>query len=90
MNWNANAEIEIMFENEKQTKAMLDALTPEIKKPPTSRSRIDVSMEKNLLFLKIRADDIISLRASVNSHMRFLRAWRNAVHIINEVKNLKY
>ena len=77
-----------MFETEKQTKAMLDALIPEIKKPPTFRSKIDVSLEKNLLFLKIRADDIISLRASVNSHMRFLKAWRNAVQIINKTKNL--
>ena len=31
LNWKAIAEIEIMFENEKQTKAMLDALAPEIK-----------------------------------------------------------
>jgi KEOPS complex subunit Pcc1 len=88
LNWKAIAEIEIMFENEKQTKAMLDALAPEIKKPPTSRSKTDVSLEKNLLFLKIKADDIISLRASVNSHMRFLKAWRNAVQMINKAKNL--
>ena len=89
LEWKALAEIQIAFETEKQAKAMLDALRPEIIRPPTQRSKIEVALSKNHLSLKIRAKDIISLRAAINSHMRFLKTWKSSIQIINDAEDLK-
>ena len=84
MSWKACSlvEIQISFDTKKQTKAIFCALKPEAKKPPTPRSNVEVSMNGNYLFLKIKAKDIIALRAAYNSHMRILKAWKKVIQTI--------
>lgn len=82
MIWKSSAEIRVRFDMEKQAEAIFSALKPEVKKPPTSRSKVEVSIKKNVLILKIWAKDIIALRAAFNSHMRFLKAWKHLIKLI--------
>ena len=82
MSWESLAEIQVRFDTEKQAEAIFRALKPEAKKSPTPRSKVEVSMDGKDLYLKIRAKDMIALRAVFNSHMRFLKAWKEVIHII--------
>ncbi len=82
MTWKSSAEIRVRFNTEKQAKSIFSALKPEVNKPPTSRSIVEVSIKGNVLILKIWAKDIIALRASFNSHIRFLKAWKNVIKLI--------
>ncbi len=50
-----------------------EALKPELQAPPSERSRIELSMEGGLLKLFIEAEDIISLRAALNTWLRLIK-----------------
>ena len=82
MSWKSLAEIQIRFDTEKKTEAIFCALKPEAKRSPTPRSKVEVSMNGNDLFLKIKAKDMIALRAAYNSHIRFLKAWKKVIQAI--------
>ncbi len=67
---------------------MFQALKPETKKSPTHRSKVKISRNKNNLSFTIGAKDTIALRAALNSHLRFIKAWKNIVKLL-DAKNLK-
>ena len=59
------------FDSESDAKLILNAIYPEIKhKIP--KTELEISNEKNILFLKIVAKDTSSLRAAVNSYLRWM------------------
>jgi len=67
---------------------MFQALKPETKKSPTHRSKVKISRSKNNLSFTIGAKDTIALRAALNSYLRFVKAWKNVVKLL-DAKNLK-
>jgi KEOPS complex subunit Pcc1 len=52
---------------------VFESLEPELQAVPSERSRIELSKEGGLLKLFIEADDIISLRAALNTWLRLIK-----------------
>ncbi len=51
---------------------VLQALKPEEHAPHEKRSRTDLRVNKNLLLMKITAEDATALRASANSYLKLV------------------
>lgn len=88
MDWKSSAKIKIRFETEKQVESIFKALEPESKKSPTTRSKVEIMKKKRDILLIVRAKDIVALRAALNSHLRFLKAWKKIIKII-ETENFE-
>ena len=50
-----------------------EALKPELQATPSERSRVELKTEGGLLKLFIEAEDIISLRAALNTWLRLIK-----------------
>jgi len=60
-----------------RNEAVLAALKPEISRE-IPRSTARVWLEKELLFLEVKAEDSVSLRAAVNSYLRWVKVAADA------------
>lgn len=59
-----------------------EAILPESAKPPSRRARVTLRVDGSVLLLDFEAEDIIALRASLNSYLRWARALRNSYETI--------
>jgi tRNA threonylcarbamoyladenosine modification (KEOPS) complex Pcc1 subunit len=80
----ANATIRLKFTSQKQLSALLSALSPEAKKPVSSRA--DVKLEKNGLFLvlNIVAEDTVALRATLNAYLWWINSTISVINTVAE------
>jgi len=68
----AQAVIRLNFSSEDQLKVVLEALKPETKTPSTRRSQVQMKVKGNILTLYFEARDTSALRATMNSHLRWI------------------
>ena len=68
----AQAVVRIKFSSEKQLNVVLGALTPETKTSSTSRSKVNMKTDGQMLILDFRATDTSALRAAMNSYLRLI------------------
>jgi len=68
----ANALARLCFPSEEYSEIFFKALEPEVRKPPTTRSRAILEKEDDVLILKIEAKDTVALRAAVNAYLRWV------------------
>jgi tRNA threonylcarbamoyladenosine modification (KEOPS) complex Pcc1 subunit len=71
----ANAIVRVDLAPENKLMSILEALEPETKNPIGLRSQASIEQEGNHLILKIRAQDSVALRATLNTYLR----WMNAI-----------
>ncbi|MBI5681287.1 MAG: hypothetical protein HZC47_10365 [Methanobacterium sp.] len=76
------AEFKIEFENLLDAETVLRSIEPEIQSSPSNRSSVSVNLDRNVLNLVIDARDVPSLRASLNSYLRW-------IILSSDVKKLK-
>jgi KEOPS complex subunit Pcc1 len=76
------AEFKIEFESSHEANVVLKSIEPEIQSAPSERSSVIVKLERNVLKLIVDAEDTPSLRASVNSYLR----WIILSHEVNFLK----
>lgn len=69
---NVNMEFQIEFEHSKDAEIILKALEVEIASSPSLRSSADFNLADNKLSINIAAEDVTSLRASINSYLRWI------------------
>jgi KEOPS complex subunit Pcc1 len=67
------AEFEIEFENPWEAEVILKSLEPEIASAPSQRSSTNLKLVNNKLKMEIDAADVTSLRAAINSYLRWIR-----------------
>jgi tRNA threonylcarbamoyladenosine modification (KEOPS) complex Pcc1 subunit len=48
------------------------SLVPEVERPTSDRSFVDVSVEEGKLMIRIEASDVAALRAAINSYLRWV------------------
>jgi len=77
----ARCGCKILFPDKRSLETVLEALKPEVKKPPTMRSRATLEKEGKFLVLKVEARDTVALRAALNAYLR----WINSVTKVLEV-----
>lgn len=65
-------EFQIEFQDVKQAEIVLKALEPEVDSSPSKRSRVELNLTGKVLDINITASDATSLRASVNSYLRWI------------------
>jgi KEOPS complex subunit Pcc1 len=65
-------EFQIEFQDVKQAEIVLKALEPEVDSSPSERSRVELNLTGKVLDVNITASDATSLRASVNSYLRWI------------------
>ena len=59
------------FDSKKEAEIIAETLKPEIKhKIP--KTNVEVSLSQNKFIMKIHAEDISSLRAAINSYLRWI------------------
>lgn len=63
----------VEFEFGLLTKKVYEALKPELQASPPERSKINLMVEGGLLKLFIEAEDIVSLRAALNTWLRLIK-----------------
>jgi len=78
----ANALIRLQFPSEQRLEIVFKALEPEVRKPPTMRSRAILQKENMFLILKIEAKDTVALRASVNAYLRWINSMANVLEVL--------
>lgn len=66
------AQFEIEFDSPKEAEIVLSAIQPEITDSPSDRTTTEVKCENKTLVIDIKAQDSPSLRASVNSYLRWV------------------
>lgn len=63
---------ESVFETEAANSIYL-SLKPEIETPVTDRSSIELKVDDSHLYLTVKADDIISMRSTLNTWLRLVQ-----------------
>lgn len=66
------AEFEIKFESSKDAEVVFKTIKPELQSAPSDRSSVNLDLNGNILNLVIDAEDTPSLRASINSYLRWI------------------
>lgn len=66
------AELKIKFERLNDAEVVFKTIEPELQSAPSDRSSVNLSLQGNTLKLVIDAEDTPSLRASVNSYLRWI------------------
>ena len=81
----ANAVLRLKFPSASHLEIILKALVPEVRKTPTMRSRAFLEKEDSFLVLKIKANDTVALRASVNAYLRWINSIVNVLETLENV-----
>jgi len=66
------AQFEIEFDSEKEAGIVLSAIKPEISDSPSDRTMTELKCDENILTIDIKAQDSPSLRAALNSYLRWV------------------
>jgi KEOPS complex subunit Pcc1 len=65
-------EFQIEFEDKNQAEIIMKALEPEVDSSPSERATVELNLTGKVLDVNITASDATSLRASVNSYLRWI------------------
>jgi KEOPS complex subunit Pcc1 len=68
----ADTRLEIEFKFQKEAEIVLSAIKPEINDSPSERTITEIKCHNNILTIDIKAQDSTSLRASINSYLRWV------------------
>ncbi len=56
-----------------KARAVYESLRPELHASPSERSTIDLTVDGGVLTMLIEAEDIVSMRAAINTWLRLVR-----------------
>jgi tRNA threonylcarbamoyladenosine modification (KEOPS) complex Pcc1 subunit len=80
----AKATIRLMFASNKQLSALINALTPEVHKQISTRSKVGLSCDGQMLVLDVEANDKVALRAALNSYLRWINSTITALEPVDK------
>lgn len=84
-----NANIVIPFDSTNSLVAIHKAIMVDQKNPPNKKAFVRTTVRKRELIIHISADDMPSLRATLNSNLRILLAWNRIANRIKEPNHNK-
>ncbi|NYB53022.1 MAG: hypothetical protein HVN35_10770 [Methanobacteriaceae archaeon] len=65
-------QLEIEFDSEKEAEIVFSAIHPEISDSPSERTITEINCENKTLTIDIKAQDSASMRAAINSYLRWV------------------
>ena len=78
----AKATVRLKFSSEKQLKAVVDALTPEVSKPLAGRAKVTLERQDAFLVMRVEAKDTVALRSTLNAYLRWVGSVLNVVEVL--------
>ena len=84
----ASATVELAFDSAREAGAVQRALKPEEVLPASARCKASIQRRKNVLCLRVDAEDTAALRAALNSFMRWAIVARDMIEIRRSPKVL--
>lgn len=79
------SEFKIEFKDLKDAKIVMNALEPELATAPSERSSTQIKRVDKTLIIDIKADDAASLRANVNSYLRWIMLSHDVINLKKNV-----
>lgn len=73
----AICKCKIRFRDKRLLETILEALKPEMEKPPTFRLKGTLKVEGDFLVLNVEAKDTVALRAALNAYLRWINLIAN-------------
>ena len=83
------ADIVIPFNSTTSLQAIHKAIVVDQKYPPNRKALVRTTVQKRELIIHISADDIPSMRATLNSNLRILLAWKRIADGIKKTNHRK-
>ncbi|MCD6446412.1 hypothetical protein J7L49_06480 [Candidatus Bathyarchaeota archaeon] len=80
----AEAVVRLNLPSEKFLEVFLKALEPEVKKPPTIRSKAKIEGKGKKLILRIESRDTTALRASINAYLRWINSMLDVLKVLGQ------
>jgi KEOPS complex subunit Pcc1 len=65
-------EFVVEFDSKKAASIVYNSILPEIEAESNQRSKTNIDLDDNRLIINILSRDIVSLRASINSYVRWI------------------
>jgi tRNA threonylcarbamoyladenosine modification (KEOPS) complex Pcc1 subunit len=84
-NARAEAEVSIDFPTESDAEAIARALIPETAAPRTRRAFVRVTIRGKVAKITFHARDLVALRATMNSFVRFAATWRRVSETLSSL-----
>lgn len=81
----AKAIIRMLFLDKTQLDIIFKALEPEAKKPATVRAHVVLRREGLFLVLDVEARDIVALRATLNTYLRWINAMLETITVCSSL-----
>jgi KEOPS complex subunit Pcc1 len=75
------AQFEIELDSQKEAEIVLSSILPEISESPSDRTTTDIRCDDKTLTIDIKAQDSPSLRASLNSYLRWIILSRGVLEL---------
>lgn len=69
---NIETIFEIEFDNSHDAKIIYNSISPELSFSRNDRSTTSMTLEDKSIVIKINSKDVVSLRASINSYVRWI------------------
>lgn len=66
-------EFSIELENEHDALIVYNSIRPEISYAHNERSTADITLDENRIIITIDSGDVVALRASINSYVRWIK-----------------
>jgi tRNA threonylcarbamoyladenosine modification (KEOPS) complex Pcc1 subunit len=79
----AEIQIQIDLPSSRLTDTIYNSLLPETRQSPGYRSKTSVDRRDNVLRLRIKADDIVALRAASNTFLRFVAVAMKTLNVVS-------
>ena len=76
-----NASFMFYFDSSSEAALIAKSLSPEIKQK-IPKTNVELSRSKNVLSLKIKSEDVSSLRAACNSYLRWIATAINVKKLV--------
>jgi Uncharacterized protein conserved in archaea len=65
--------LSVEFDLGPRARSVYDSLEPELQEIPSERSKVSLEVSGDVLKLSVDAEDIVSMRAAVNTWLRLIR-----------------
>ncbi len=72
----------VLTEHAEVINILYSSLLPEVRTPPSYRSRSEIRVSPQKMVLTIEAADLVSFRAAVNSYLRLINA---LIRVLREI-----
>lgn len=70
---NIETVFSIELDSDSDAEIVYNSIKPEVSYAHNERSTTEIELEKNRIVIKIFSNDVVSLRASINSYVRWIK-----------------